>query len=512
MTVHLTHPRYTGPLFFDAVRRHLMLVLAFAIVGVSMGWFAGTGQGATWTSTARVLINPAVGNPFAPAPSTVRQDELTSLETEAQVAGSEEVLVPVAAANPPLTVGALRRGLAITVPPNTQILEMSFTAGDARTAQRVADSLASTYLGNRDLRARSVNDDRIARVEVETEGVVDELRAASAAAQQGSAAQRLFQSELASALRNQLVSLRAQRSYLENSEAPAGSVISPASAAVSSGGLTHLLLPALGALVGLMLGCVLALVRERVAGRVRGPSDVQAAGLPVLVAARTNRRWWTFRSPVDEPGVVIARRLRAEVLALAPVPAVVAVGPATSGQPGPAVAETLAASLARAGHRAVLVSESVQSDGHGLADVLFGGGERVSGMLRPSADPLLRVLPWGLTDQNRERLSRETLRGALAPLLDAGYSVILECSDVTSVEGEAILGAADLGIVVVTTGRTRIRSVAEIGARRETLQTNLAAAVLDDRTATTHGPLDDDTDETRSAGSISGSHVARLPR
>ena len=60
----------------------------------------------------------------------MRQDELTSLETEAQVARSAEVLSEVAADNPPLTLRELQRGADITLPPNTQVLEMTYTADD----------------------------------------------------------------------------------------------------------------------------------------------------------------------------------------------------------------------------------------------------------------------------------------------------------------------------------------------------------------------------------------------
>ena len=291
----------------DALRRHALLVLVCALVGLGLGWYVGQSQQPTWSSTARVLINPAVGNPFAPAPSSVRQDELTSLETEAQVAASAEVLAAVAAANPPVTVSQIQRGLLITVPPNTQILTLTFTAGDAETAERVTDSLATLYLENRDQRATRVNSARVERVEKQTEVVVDDLRAATAAAQRGTAADRQFQSELAAALRNQLVSLRAQRSFLENSEVPAGSVISPASVAARSGGLVLPVMVAAGALVGLALGWVVALLRERLAGRVRTPRDVLAAGLPVLVAS-TRRRWRPFRAHASEPAVDIARR------------------------------------------------------------------------------------------------------------------------------------------------------------------------------------------------------------
>ena len=65
--------------------------------------------------------------------------------------------------------------------------------------------------------------------------MVDDLRAATAAAQVGSPAKRMFQAELADALRNELVSLRAQRTALENSESPAGAVISPATSGARAG-------------------------------------------------------------------------------------------------------------------------------------------------------------------------------------------------------------------------------------------------------------------------------------
>ncbi|MGZ6753876.1 MAG: Wzz/FepE/Etk N-terminal domain-containing protein, partial [Nocardioides sp.] len=86
-----------------AVRHHLALVVVAVLLGAVAGWaYAGT-MATSYTSTARVLVDPAVGNPFVPTPTAVRQDELTSLETEAQVAGSAEVLASVAQQAPPWT-------------------------------------------------------------------------------------------------------------------------------------------------------------------------------------------------------------------------------------------------------------------------------------------------------------------------------------------------------------------------------------------------------------------------
>ena len=195
------------------------------------------------------------------------------------------MLSTVAAEHPTLTLGEVQRGVEITVPANTQILEMSYSAGDPVVAQDVTNTLATAYLDNRLRRSTEVNDERIARIETQTESVVDDLRSATVAAQTGTGAQRLFQTELAAALRNELVSLRAQRSYLENSDAPTGSVISPASPATSTNDLTPLLILLGGALSGLALGIMIAWVLERFAGRIRSGAEVEAMGLPVVASS-----------------------------------------------------------------------------------------------------------------------------------------------------------------------------------------------------------------------------------
>jgi polysaccharide biosynthesis transport protein len=484
-----------GPSLLDSARRHVLLVLVGLLVGLGLGWVGASGQSATWTSTARVLVNPTVGNPFAPVPSSVRQDELTSLETEAQVAGSTEVLSVVANENPPLTIDAVRRGTAVVVPANTQILELTFTASDPDTAEAVANSLADTYLSNRTLRGTNVNQARINKVEDQTKTVVDDLRAATAAAQKGTKAERLFQSELASALRNQLVSLRAQRSYLESSDAPSGSVISTASPAVSSGGLGPIIFIVVGALLGLALGCVGAFARERFAGRVRSRRDLESHGMPVALAAPTPRRRVLRRGqaiPADDT----IRRLRAHVLGTDPRPEIIAVAPADAGAPAPGVAAALAASFARAGHRVVLVHAGEAPTGkNGLADTLVLKGVRVVNLLQPSTDPLMTLISWSLTEDNRDRFSPANLRAALAPVVDSGRLVVLETPDVTSVEGEAILEVADLALVVVTLGHTRTRRVVELAGRARTPGAGFDAVLVDEATAARSHDLDSADDD-----------------
>ncbi|MCW2797916.1 Wzz/FepE/Etk N-terminal domain-containing protein [Nocardioides sp.] len=471
---------------FQAVRHHLAVVIVCLALGALVGWLYAASVPPSYTSTSKVLVNPSVGNPYAPTPASVRQDQLTSLETEAQVARSAKVLGPVAKAST-LTTSAIERGLQITVPPNTQILEISFTAHHAVVAQQIAAAVATSYLDNRVGRFTKVNTARIQRVETQTIRVVNELRAATAAAQVGTPAERLFQAELASALRNELVSLRAQRTALENLDSPAGTVVAPASSPATAGGLTTMMLPVGAVLAGLALGCLLAVMLERFRGAVRSASEVETIGLPV-VAAVPPPGWRARRlgSGGTEAFDTTIRRLRATILDLDPRPNIIAVAPAGAGQSDAHVSEAVTESFAKAGHRVVLV----RTEGHpttgglgieeqGLAQALLYERLNVLGLLQPSVEPLVCLLPdGGFTAQSRELIVADRLRAVLSPLVEAGHLVVIQSPGLDSAEGEAFVAAADLGLVVVTIGRTRPQEVEQVTKQMRARGARLAGLVV----------------------------------
>lgn len=473
----LEHPPTPGGgALARAVRHHLPVVILAVIAGSLAGWLYGGATPASYTSTTRVLVNPTAGNPFTPTPASVRQDQETSLATEAQVARSAEVLSAVLV--PGQATEGLARRVRVNVPANTQILEISFTAGDPVLAQQVVDAVATAYLANRERRFGDVTDERIAKLEDQTLRAVSDLRQATAAAQLGSPAKRMFNSQLSDALRNELVNLRAQRTALENLEAPAGTVISPATSGARTGTITPLLMLVAGALAGLVLGCLVALLLERWTGKVRSAAEVVATGLPVLaLVPQPNRGGRRFSSRGGEDFETAVRRLRAEVLDQHPRPGMVAVAPLGVGRSDHSVSEALAESFARAGHQVVLVrtdgepaAGSLAVEHDGLAEVLLHERLSVQDLLQPSVEPLLSLLPAGrVTDQTRDLLSAERLRTALDPLVNAGYLVVIQSPGFETVEGEAFLGAADLGLVVITVGRSRpndLASLTERGWRR----------------------------------------------
>ena len=86
----------------------------------------------------------------------------------------------------------------------------------------------------------------------------------------------------------------------------------------------------------------------------------------------------------------------------------------------------------------------------------------------------------GFTAESRELLVADRLRAVLSPLIEAGHLVVLQSPGIDSAEGEAMLGAADLGLVVVTVGRTRPRDVAQ-AAQVRTRGAALAALLVGPR-------------------------------
>jgi polysaccharide biosynthesis transport protein len=474
-----------------AVRHHLAPVIFCVLLGAVAGWlYAGTST-ASYTSVTKVLVNPSVGNPYAPTPSSVRQDELTSLETEAQVARSAEVLSAVSKETA-LTMHTLERGVTVAVPPNTQVLEISYTAADPTVARQVADAVAAAYLDNRRQRFDDVTAARIDRVDQRTSAVVAELRTAAAAAAAGTAADRSFQTELATALRSELVSLRAQRTALENSESPPGAVISPASEPGSGHRLLGLAVPIGGALAGLALGCFAAVLLERSRGVVRSAAEVDDAALPVVAAVPRPRRRIrpSFKRRPNEDFDATIRRLRGTILDLEPRPDVITVAPAGAGPSDPDVSEAVAESFARAGHRVVLVQaegrrsrEGLGVD-RGLADALLHERLNPLDLLQPSVEPLLCLLPAGEeNDQSRELFVANRLRGLLRPLIEAGNLVVVQSPGVDTAEGEALVGASDVGLVVVTLGVTRPREVQQIRTHAHTGASVVGALVVGERDA-----------------------------
>ncbi len=136
--------------FYQRVlRRGWRVILAGLAVGLLLGtaWYAAAPR--TYAATASVLVT-ATG---ADTTSTVGErtvSEAVNLDTEAQILTSADVVDRVLeATGDAFPARGILDHVAVQVPPNTNVLDITVSADDPRTAQEGAQAFAEAYLANR---------------------------------------------------------------------------------------------------------------------------------------------------------------------------------------------------------------------------------------------------------------------------------------------------------------------------------------------------------------------------
>jgi capsular polysaccharide biosynthesis protein len=480
----VSHPVAPATRASSALRPYLALILALLVLGAAAGSLYSSSRPAVYSSTSSVLIDPLAGNPYAPSE---RNDQLASLETEAQLVRSDAVLgrvAPEVAGD--LTLRELADRLTVVVPTNTQIVAISYSAADPELARATAQAVATAYLDNRQQRSEDLSTSQIARVQTQTESVIASLRAATSAAQTGNAAKRAFQRELADALNSELVSLRAQRTTFENATTRPGQIIVPASLPGQGSIVRQLAYPAAGAVAGLLLGIVAGLLLERRRGLVRSPSDAEAVGLPVLTTFPKKTDGLRLRDGVPRPFEEAIRRVLTAVLDATSGGGTVTVGCAARSGTEPGVAAELALALARSGRRVVLVHTDPRGDDDsfdaaraGFSDVLTGTGGDMSTLLVPGPVERVRVLPAGpQTEESRGRFDSDRIRSVLTPLAQTCDVLVFRAGTLADTRGEALLRVSDLTVVVVTPGVSDKTELTQVAQRSRELGRHVVAVVV----------------------------------
>ncbi|MCU1351909.1 MAG: putative Non-specific protein-tyrosine kinase, partial [Acidimicrobiales bacterium] len=145
------------------LRRRLGLLVAAAGIGLvaALGVVAFTP--ATYTSTARVRIQPITSDPFAP---NYRPLDAVNLTTERNLARSDKV---AAAVRKDLGLKGSPRSLlsrlTVTNPTGSLLLDLVFKAPTRAQARAGVDSFARAYLAQREADAKADTDRRVRRIE-----------------------------------------------------------------------------------------------------------------------------------------------------------------------------------------------------------------------------------------------------------------------------------------------------------------------------------------------------------
>lgn len=473
-------------LLSDALRRHKVLILVVTLLLTGAVAALASTRAPSYTSTARMLLRPTLGNPFSSDSGSSATQVTIAMQTEAEVVDSSAVAT---LSNKKLTNHwSPGTGVVVaTVLPNTQILQVAYTANSAANAQKGAKAVAAAYLTYRKTRTATTQKSRLDILNKQVKSVKTTLASASKAASASNAPPEA--SQQVQLYSNQLVTLQTTIGTLEATGADPGSIVSPAALPAQASSLNPLLLILSGALLGLLAGILLAIWREREDDRVRGASDTSVGGIPVLghLSAGSALAFGAKRRNTESSRREVIQRVRTATLAAAPAPAAVAVADVSdAAKDGGAadVAVELASALRRSGYRVTLVDAG--GDGRLERSLGLGATPGLSEALTGQAATPLLVEESGLkvlTGGGDLAGSAELMAGArfgqvITELRQGADYVVVLAAPAATPSGIGVGRATDGLLVVGQDKRSTHDDFADIVTRAGQLDVPILGAVL----------------------------------
>ena len=476
-------------LLTGALRRHKRLIATVGVVFVALGIAAAFALPKRFSATAIVLVTPLEGNPFSPEG---RGDELINVQTEAQLVQTDPVARAVRG-----TLGStedlreLRSRVSVVVPPNTQVLEISFSARTADVARDGSQAFATSYLNYRNQRAKDVVQGRLRGLRDQIRKVEADLEKATKkrAAIGGGTAESSSLSQRISAYVDQLAVLNEQVSDAASTPIDPGQVITPAATPTQPSGPGMLIFGAAGLVGGLALGLVLAVARELRDDRIHDAQTLEDVGVAVLSEipkTRDDEGLVVISARAEEAGEAY-RRLRAAVVASIPqTPVVVLVTSVTRGRSAVLTSANLAVALSRTAVSTILVDAHSAgpspsqlfrlSQSPGLSNVLLEGADPVS--LLVQAAPSLRLMPAGTNPvEGAERYPGPQMREAITTLRQRADIAIVCAPSIQEADGQALCAIADAALLVVSLGTTTTEDLLHAIAEADRCGTTVLGAV-----------------------------------
>ncbi|MCU4187261.1 polysaccharide biosynthesis tyrosine autokinase [Acidiferrimicrobium sp. IK] len=450
--------------YLQTLQRRRTVIILTALVVVALALAYSLLASPVYSSSADVLVpmQPASAALNPTASQAPALDAQRTLADDLQFAQGDAVK---RAANKVLGFSATP---TISSSATADVLTFTAKSGHKAEAARIANVYAQAY----------IDQQRLSQVDAYTQQVtalqssISDLQAKAAAAPAGSPEASALQQSVVS-LTQSLQQLQAAKQLVAPSGATAVTDAVVPTSPVSPKPLRNGLI---GLVVGLLFGVGLAFLAERLDDRINSREDAElsSGGLPIIGMVPMVDSWKnpgeTHLALVEDPDSQVSeayRTLRTAVqfLSIDEPKQVIAVTSSTPGEGKSTTVANLAVSLARAGHRVIVMSCDLRrprlhaffadSNDIGLTSVLLGEVPLASALLEVPDEPWLRVLASGPIPPNpAEILSLDRVREVVDTLAEAADMVLIDCPPVLPVTDALLLSRLVDGMLVLASART----------------------------------------------------------
>lgn len=458
----------------DALRRRWWIVALSLLAAVGLVFGMMSTRTPKYTATSTVLLRPLTGNSLDVNSSTNSTQVTIAMETEAKLVTSPEVAAMVSRQLSRDIVAGTPQVSAL-VPANTETVQITFTARNPVAAREGADAFASNFLKFRSDRATHGNSVQLQQIAEQSKDAQKSLVSAMQAAKVAHTASTDAQVQLYA---SRVSSLEESASQLKATGTNPGFVVSPAAAPTAPNGLSTSIYLLAAALLGLLLGGLIAVWRERSSDVIRSETEDAVAAVPILTllpAHRSSMPVLLSDPEADEAEKDAYRRARIGTLARVTSGSVIAVSDLSRTDRAGEISANLALSLADAGHRVTVVDATFgahdltrllgTTGADGLSDTL---GKRELGVALALEDTHgMRFLGAGTATEHemRDLYAGSKFRDVLDGLRKDSDIVLVAAPPATSAEGSSVAFATDGVILIAADGRTTHAEVDDIISR-----------------------------------------------
>jgi capsular polysaccharide biosynthesis protein/MinD-like ATPase involved in chromosome partitioning or flagellar assembly len=464
--------------YVAVIRRRWKVVVLGGIIGLAAAVGYTFLAPATYSATATIFVTGATSG--ATQIVNGRTTSAIDLDTEAQIVQSASVgTLARKSLHSRLSATKLVKAITVTVPPNSQVLQVNCAEGTAADAAKCANAFADAYLQNRSDATVSGIKKQLAGLQQQVNDLQQKITNVTARMRPMPHGSRkrisagteltMYNSQLDS-LSNHMANLMAQ-----STNTSGGRIITNAVAPRAPTSPQRKLAWPSGLVAGIVAGLIVAYWRDRSDKRVRTAHDVETLfDLPVLLDLADGKRRLqaALAGSASRTGQAFAELAHSLTATLGQGNHVVLVAGTSAGSGGSVAAANIAAAVARTGSNVALVCADIGGSvapqifglgrSPGLAEVILDSATVGETEKRLTTVPGLRVIPPGGDQAASSRLQRDAAQRLVKRLHIAARYVFFEAPPTTSgADLDALAQLVDAAVVVVEVPRTLREDVKE---------------------------------------------------